>query len=412
MKTALTFLLLITLSARATELDAYRVEAAQNNPALEAAFNNWKAALEKVPQAQSLPDPRFSYSYFIEQVETRVGPQRQRFGISQAFPWFGTLKLRGGVAMEAAEAQRQHFEQARLNLFYRVTSAYCEYSYLRRSIDTTRQHLMLLQSMEQVARTRFEAGNTPQSALIQLQVELGKMEDRLNTLSTLRAPLSANLVASLNRQGSALLPWPQPTEPTPAQFTDADAEQWLRESSPQLRQADALIRKEQENAALARKGRYPDIMLGVSYIQTDPARMPNVSGSGDDPIMATVSVSLPIWFSKQRAAEREASLRRTAAEQLRADSENQLTATLQMTLYQFRDAERKTNLYQNTLLPKAEQALETARKNFEAGSIPYTALLEAERSLLEFQLAADRARADREIRLAKIEMLTGKRITP
>ena len=412
MKKTLTMLLLIAVSVRANELDAYRTEAAQNNPALEAAFNTWKAALEKVPQAKSLPDPRFSYSYFIEQVETRVGPQRQRITLSQAFPWFGTLKLRGGAAMEAAEAERQHFEQTKLNLFYRVTSAYHEYAYLHKSIDTTRQHLLLLQDMEQVARTRFETAQIPQSALIQLQVELGKTEDRLRSLEALRAPLSANLAAALNRPGTAPLPWPEPTEPPPTLFTDADAEQWLRESSPQLRRADALFRKEQERAALARKARYPNITLGVSYTQTDDARMPDVSGSGDDPIMATVSVNLPIWFSKQRAAEREAAHRKTAAQQLRIDSENQLAAALQMTLYQFRDAERKTGLYQNTLLPKAEQAHETARQNFEAGTIRYTALLEAERTLLEIQLAADRARADREIRLAEIEMLTGKRITP
>ncbi len=64
-------------------LSDYRRYAALNNPELEAAFNQWKAALEKIPQAKSLPDPRFSYRYFIRQIETRVGPQRQAFEISQ-----------------------------------------------------------------------------------------------------------------------------------------------------------------------------------------------------------------------------------------------------------------------------------------------------------------------------------------
>jgi len=45
--------------------------AALNNAGLEAAFNRWKTALEKVPQVNSLPDPQFSYSY---EIETRVGP--------------------------------------------------------------------------------------------------------------------------------------------------------------------------------------------------------------------------------------------------------------------------------------------------------------------------------------------------
>ena len=65
-----------------TTLDSYLDYAARNNPSLEATFNRWKAALERIPQVRSLPDPRFTYRYFIENVETRAGPQKQGFGLS------------------------------------------------------------------------------------------------------------------------------------------------------------------------------------------------------------------------------------------------------------------------------------------------------------------------------------------
>ena len=64
----------------------YLAYAALNNAGLKAAFEQWKAAVEQVPQAESLPDPKFTYGYFINEVETRVGPQRQKFGIMQVFP--------------------------------------------------------------------------------------------------------------------------------------------------------------------------------------------------------------------------------------------------------------------------------------------------------------------------------------
>jgi len=170
---------------------------------------------------------------------------------------------------------------------------------------------------------------------------------------------------------------------------------------------DAMIRKESDAAALARKARYPDIMIGLDYIQTDDARMPGVSDSGKDPLMASVSVNLPIWFGKLKAGEQQAAYRRAAAEDQRIESGNRLTADLQMALYNFRDAERKINLYSDTLVPKATQSLEVTREAFESGQAGFTALIDTERMMLEFQLAADRARADREIRLAEIEMLTG-----
>ena len=58
-------------------LQDYLQYAALNNAGLKAAFEQWKVAVEQVPQAESLPDPKFNYGYFIEEVETKIGPQRQ-----------------------------------------------------------------------------------------------------------------------------------------------------------------------------------------------------------------------------------------------------------------------------------------------------------------------------------------------
>ncbi|MCK5547397.1 MAG: hypothetical protein KAI64_00170, partial [Thermoplasmata archaeon] len=44
-------------------LSDYLEYAALNNPGLEAAFNAWKAALEKAAYIGKLPDPRFNYAY-------------------------------------------------------------------------------------------------------------------------------------------------------------------------------------------------------------------------------------------------------------------------------------------------------------------------------------------------------------
>jgi len=66
--------------------------AALNNAGLKAAFEQWRVAIEQIPQAEALPDPKFTYGYFIREVETRVGPQRQKFGIMQVFPWFGKIE--------------------------------------------------------------------------------------------------------------------------------------------------------------------------------------------------------------------------------------------------------------------------------------------------------------------------------
>jgi hypothetical protein len=125
----------------ASGLNNYLAYAALANPQLEAAFNRWKAALEMVTQAHTLPDPRFNYGYFIQEVETRVGPQEQRPGLSQMFPWFGKLKLRSEAAREGTNAALQQYEAAKLKLFDEVKWCYepgCEGEH--HECETIRHH--------------------------------------------------------------------------------------------------------------------------------------------------------------------------------------------------------------------------------------------------------------------------------
>ena len=187
-------------------LSEYLVYAALNNPGLEAAFNEWKAELERIPQVHSLPDPRFTYKYFIEEVETRVGPQQQAFQLAQTFPWLGKLKLRGDMAQESANAARQRYEAEKLRLFYRINKIYAEYYFLGKAIEVTKANLNLVIHMEQVATAKYKTGETSNADVIRAQVELGKLNDQLQQLLALQAPLVADLNAAMNREVNEKLP--------------------------------------------------------------------------------------------------------------------------------------------------------------------------------------------------------------
>jgi len=393
-----------------SEVQHYLRYAALNNAGLEAAFNRWRAALERVPQARSLPDPRFKYGYYIEQVETRTGPQRHSLGLAQTFPWFGERDHRADRALEGARAERQRYELAKLRLFLRVQSAYYEYAYLARAVAIVRENRELVKYIERVARSRYEGDVGTHQDVIRAQVELGKLEDHLTALTDLRGPIAARLNAALKRPHDAELPWPVqvPYEKTAA--ADAQILAWLREASPELRALTHEIARERHAIELAKTNYYPDVTLGVTYIDTSSARAAGTPGSGDDPVIASVSVNVPIWIRKYRAAEREARARLRAARLEKTEKEHTLSADTKMAVYRFRDAERKIDLYRDTLLPKARQALKATETAFSTGKAPFTDLIDAQRILLEFQLSYERALADRAQRLAEIETLIGRPI--
>ena len=393
-----------------SDLTNYLVYAALNNPGLEAAFNRWKAALERIPQVRSLPDPRFTYRYFIRQVETRVGPQRQSFGLAQRFPWFGKLELRGGIALEAANAVRQRYEAEKLKLFYRVQDAYFEYYYWSRAVAITRENRDLVKHFEQVAETRYKTATGKYPDVIRAQVELGVLEDRLRTLLDLRGPIVARLNAALNRPVEAPLPPAKETPWDELEATDAQVLLWLRESNPELRALAYEIAKEELGVALARKEYFPDVTLGVNLIDTDEALMASAIDSGKDPVVAMVSVTLPIWYEKLSAGVREARARHRTAARKKDDRANQLDAQVKLVLYRVREAQRKIDLYGNALIPKAKQSVQVSEAGYRAGSVGFLDLLDAERILLDFQLSLERATANSAQRTAELEMLVGRPI--
>lgn len=388
------------------ELADFLRVAALNNPGVEAAFYEWKAALEMVPQVRALPDPRFTYGYFVEQVETRVGPQRQRFGIAQSFPWIGTLRLRESQAGHAALAAQQRYQQAKLALFYAVKEAYFELAYLRQAIRLTEENIELLKHLENVAQAKVRTGGAA-SAVGKAQVELGQLENQLLTLRELRQPINAKLNASLNRETGLPIPWPAPMSVATIRLDEEALLRRLSKDNPELLSLAAAAKESDLSVHLARKAFYPDLTLGVDYVETDDIGAPGVVGSGRDPVMVMGSFNLPLWWGKQKAALRSAQATRIAATKNLENRTNDLVAEIKLVLFRYRDAARKISLFADTLMPLAKNSLDVAEQAYQAGRADFLQLIDAQRLLLDIQLSYYRAIADREQRLAQIEMMVG-----
>lgn len=378
---------------------------AANNPRLQATLNLWKAAEENIAVQQALPDPMISYGYYFESVETRVGPQNQRFGITQTFPGFGKLSLKKAMATDQTAAAQARFNREKLRLHVTITQAYAELHFLKRSISITQDRIRLIQDLEQVARTRYKAG-APMAPILQAEVELGRLEDRLNSLNDLREPQVARLNAALNRPSTAPLSWPASLPYRPINAEAESLQKELKHTSPELAELTHQIEQREHQLQWAKRERLPDFTLGLQYIDTGDAAQ-SMAGSGQDAIMGTISINLPLWIGKNRARIQSAAHQKIAAQFLMEHRQQTLEADLRYVLFKLRDADRKINLYHESLIPKAEQSLEVNRKAYEAGQMEFINLIDAERMLLEFKLAYERARTDHLIHRAELGQRTG-----
>lgn len=391
-------------------LSGYLNQAALHNPDLESAFYRWKAALEKIPQVKALPDPRFTFAYYIENVETRVGPQDARLALFQTFPWFGVLDLREDVATQEANAAKAQYDALKLKIFYDVKNAFYEYAYLAQALRITKEDIELLRYFESVARARYSAGATPYADVVKTQVQLGRLEDRLKTIQDLRRPLMAKLAASTNLPPDTEFPWPPAVPVMLLCVTDEELFKELPEYSPQIKRFEYLEAREKAGIELAKKAFYPDVTFGIEDIITGSALMPDTPDSGKDALIASVTVNIPFWWEKRRAGVREGEAKLVSAAKGGEALKRSLLSDMELALYKYRDAQRKIDLYRNTLIPKAEEALGVTLEAFQAGTRSSLDLIDAEKTLLEFELSYLRALADQAQRVAELEWLLGKEI--
>ena len=105
-------------------LVSYLEIAARNNPEVRQKLYEYQAALEKVPQAGSLPDPELTAGVMLRPMELVNGRQVADLKLMQMFPWFGVLRNAKDEMSLMAKAKFEVFRDAKLKVDYDVSSTY------------------------------------------------------------------------------------------------------------------------------------------------------------------------------------------------------------------------------------------------------------------------------------------------
>ncbi len=376
-----------------------------NNSDLKVDFQNWRATVAKVRVARSLPDPQISYTEFLEEVQTRVGPQRRKVSLMQMFPWFGTLDLRKDAALAKADAMAKKIESRGLSIIEALQVSVADLILLDKKISINREHLQILSSLEVSRRGSVSAGRAHLSNVLRIQVEIEVLKDQIKTLVSLRQPLAQKLERVIGTRLQKALPitWPS----TPIALSHEDMERLFQKSHPAWLANQHALSAADAELNLAKKKNKPDIGLGFSWIDTGPAAMPNTAGSGSDPLAVTISMNIPLWRGKINSEIESRLHQRTAVEGQFQTLLQDYRVRIKEALFRKEDSERKIILYRDQLLPKALDAYEASKKGHASSQVSFQNVLDAERILLRFALELETAHRDHSVAKANIAKLVG-----
>lgn len=386
-------------------LDDYLKIAAENNPGLKGNYKEFEAALQKAAQIRSLPDPTISFGYFISPVETRVGPQRARLSLNQMFPWFGTLKYYGTGSEAMAEARYQAFTDAKNKLYFKVISAYYPLYELEKFIWIEKENIEILENYKVLATSQFSNGKGAMVDVLRVDIMLKDAETNLTILERQKTPLQTRFNKLLNRDENDSIEVLEDLEDTIV--PEAYRRDSLLENNPKLLEFDYKILASHSNEMTAASQSKPKIGVGVDYVIIGKREDMMVDDNGKNALMPMVSMSLPIFSGKYKAAQKEAQLMQESYQFQKEEFENELLTTYDQLNFQVSKQNDLILLYDEQI-KQTQQSLELLYSAYSNSGKSFEDVLQMQQQLLKYQKLKVSAETALKINIAEIDYITAK----
>jgi len=408
MKKYILFLILafgLSSISSAQSLEDYFTLAAENNPGLQAQYKNFEASLQRAAQVSSLPDPDLSFGYFISPVETRVGPQQARFSLRQMFPWFGTLKAQEESANLLAEAKYQEFLDARNQLYFQVSAAYYPLYELQRFTAIEEENLKILAAYKDIATLKFQNGLAEMVDVLRVDIILKDASTNLSILEHKKKPLTRRFNNLLNRSQDEIILLPDSLQAItkPAEYRKDS----LLTSNPQLDELSLKIQASRANEQTAIKKGLPQFGLGLDYVMVGERTDAQLPDNGKDALMPMVSVSLPIFRQKHKAARKEAQLMQESFTLQRDETANRLMFSYDLTWFEIQEQLALLVLFQEQI-QASKQSLNLLSTAYANSGRDFEEVLRMQQQILKYQKLKASALSNYHIALAELDYITAK----
>ncbi len=397
--------LLFSSLSFAQTLDDYFKIAAENNPGLQAIYKEYEAALQKVPQVNTLPDPTFSFGYFISPVETRVGPQQAKFSLTQMFPWFGTLKAQGNVAALMAEAKFQNFIDARNNLYFQVASTYYPLYELKDFVRIELENISILESYKTIANQKFKNGTGTMVDVLRVDIMLKDAQTNLSILRDKEKPLLTTFNKLLNRSETEMVQFSDTLKSE--NLSDYYRKDSLIAANPKLKALDLKLQASQAAEIVAQKQGLPKLGVGLDYVLVGERTDISMPDNGKNVLMPMVSISIPIFRAKYNASVKEAQLLQESYTLQKQEVTNTLFSEYEMVWFQVQQQLQLISLYQQQI-QTSQQSLNLLFTSYGNSGKEFEEVLRMQQQLLKYQKMSATALVQYHIAVEKINYITSK----
>lgn len=339
------------------------------NPELAAAGREIGVAEGERRQAGLMPNPELSW----EVEDTRRDTRTTTVTLSQPLELGGKRGARIAVAGTGQSIAQLELERQRNSLRADVVQAFHAALRAQTALELAQQSQALTERGLRVVQGRVTAGQASPVETTRAQVQLAQAQAAVRRAASQRS-MAYQALARLTGSPLATFDRLQAGTLSPGAAPKAEALLDRVAQTVEWRLAAAQVERGEASLGSEKAQRIPNltVSLGSQYSREDRERV-NVVG---------LSMPLPL-FDRNQGNVLVAARRADQARDLRNAVELRLRSETRSALNQWATAMQDVQAYDRTILPSAQQAVDTATRGFEMGKFAFLDVLDAQRTLIE-----------------------------
>jgi cobalt-zinc-cadmium efflux system outer membrane protein len=376
----------------------------ENNPAIKEAENRWYAAIHRVRQAYAWDDPRVAGESRVRRF-VDVPPNAfmdQTLSIEQLIPITGKNLVRGRIAAAEAFSAFQETRRTQLDVIAKARATYFQLANAYDQLEINNKNLTSLKQVADISRSRYEAGlETAANALI-AETDYSKLQETRRDLERNLSDAQSQLNTVMNRDAFAPLGPPAEARITAAELSASRLRAIALAQRPEVQMARAKIDGEKSKLQLAQRAWIPDPALMVK------GQRYNDAAEAVSELDAGVSFTVP-WVNpaKYSAGVRESRANLAAAEQGVEREQKEALRLLRDQLAKIETFHHHVELFDDKLVPQAQQAFEATRLSYESGKATFLDWISAQRNLRDIEAMGREHLAHYQMAVAELEAVIG-----
>jgi outer membrane protein TolC len=386
-------------------LDEVERIALAENPEIHLAARKLTAVEAHVPVSGALDDPQLMYRGWQVPLSQpwNYNAAQNMLMLGQSFAGHGKRNLRAEIARSDVEQAKDELDAARLRVQVEARKAFFDMLRAQDEIRIHDQHVGIAQQAIEAARIKYSVGKIPQVEVLKAQVALTRLAEHMIRFERDNEVSRAHLNTVLGRQPESPLQVRGEYAVTATLPSVDMLVTTAMHTRPDLMEAAAAEEKSRKEQDMAGKTMVPDFSVSAGYML-----MPTGSSPRNN-YMIEASMTLP-WLNRHKHDVEIAEAAAVVTEK-RAETDAMKNAALgqiQEALAEARAAQRLARVYQESLRPQAEATLHAAVVAYENDQTSFLGLLDSQMTVVDVDLASIDAQADFNMRMADLELATGK----